>query len=193
MPPPGPGWLFGGAFRAWTSRPRTSWEITQICTYVSLLAWKHQHYNMLLRHRVKKMLHTNSTDILINIKIYRWYSHRTNRPIFLWIWLDLKNWGGGSLSWFIWDFNICTALQTGLKHCIPFCTIHIILCQSLESSCSHSLSLLSLSEYAPNRLRDDDPFCVVTGLEASVVAGFESEKQDKQRLCLTMKKKLTFD
>lgn len=34
--------------------------------------------------------------------------------------------------------------------------------------CSHSLSLLSLSEYAPSRLRDDDPFAVVTGFGAVV-------------------------
>lgn len=48
----------------------------------------------------------------------------------------------------------------------------------------HSLSLLSLSEYAPSRLRDDEPFCVVTGLEAfleSVVDAFESERQNTQR------------
>lgn len=50
------------------------------------------------------------------------------------------------------------------------------------SSSSHSLSLLSLSEYAPSRLRDDDSFCVVLGFEALVesvvVDAFESVKQD---------------
>lgn len=55
--------------------------------------------------------------------------------------------------------------------------------KSSQASSFHSLSLLSLSEYAPNRLRDDEPFCVVTGLEALLETAtdfFESEKQDTQ-------------
>lgn len=48
-----------------------------------------------------------------------------------------------------------------------------------QASSIHSLSLLSLSEYAPSRLREDDPLCVVTGLEALLEsAPFESVKQD---------------
>jgi len=44
--------------------------------------------------------------------------------------------------------------------------------------CHHSLSLLSLSEYAPSRLRDDDPFCVALALEASLVDVFKSVKKN---------------
>lgn len=41
-------------------------------------------------------------------------------------------------------------------------------CKNTYRVISYSLSLLSLSEYAPSRLRDDDPFCVATGFGAVV-------------------------
>lgn len=67
---------------------------------------------------------------------------------------------------------------------IPFCTIRTTLCKSLKSSSFHSLSLLSLSVYAPKRLRDEDPFCVVMDFEAceSAIEAFESVTQHTQYL-----------
>lgn len=65
-----------------------------------------------------------------------------------------------------------------VKHCLKtFSLLHDQhLCTSVTRS--YSVSLLSLSEYAPSRLRDDEPFCVFADLDTSADDDFESGKQN---------------
>lgn len=46
-------------------------------------------------------------------------------------------------------------------------------------------SLLSLSEYAPSKLRDDDPFCAWEAFVEPAVNAFESVKQNTQSLLMS--------
>ena len=90
-------------------------------------------------------------------------------------------------NWFTHHFDFWRTLQKSLCHYIRFCIIHTIVCQSLKTFSAQSLSLLSLSEYAPSRLRDDEPFCLVMDFEAFVVTAvfdaFESVKQETILTC----------
>lgn len=92
------------------------------------------------------------------------------------------------------DIILITLQHVIRDHIISICIVHIVLCPSAKSMSklfslsaqnqilpSHSLSLLSLSEYAPRRLRDD-PFCVVMGLAALAqlaVTALESMKKQE--------------
>lgn len=63
--------------------------------------------------------------------------------------------------------NISVSVQR-FKNSIPFCF--------LESAAEHQ-SLSSLSEYAPSRLRDDEPFCAaLDAFEESAMDVFDSVK-----------------